>query len=271
MNSSAVDGPTVEMLLEDKTAVLYGAGGAIGRAVTQAFAREGARVFLAGRTLDTLDALAAEITSAGGQAETAQVDATDPKRVEAHLASVVDQAGGVDISFNMIAIQDVQGQELADMQLDDYLRPIELGARTQFITATAAARHMTGRGRGVIMAITATPARLALPLVGGFGAACSAIEGMLRTLAAEVGPKGVRVCWLRSAGSPEAFLPEDAVDAEGQPAAASDYLEMLRQNTLLKRFPRLSEVGDAAVLMASDRASAMTGAAANITSGQIVD
>jgi enoyl-[acyl-carrier-protein] reductase (NADH) len=132
---------------------------------------------------------------------------------------------------------------------------------------------MTGRGRGVIMAITAAPARLALPLVGGFGTSCSAIEGMLRTLAAEVGPKGVRVCWLRSAGSPETFLPDEAVDADGQPAGLSDtdYLAMLRQNTLLKRFPRLSEVGDAAALMASDRASAMTGATANITCGQIVD
>jgi NAD(P)-dependent dehydrogenase (short-subunit alcohol dehydrogenase family) len=153
------------------------------------------------------------------------------------------------------------------------MQPIELGARTHFITATTAARHMATRGRGVIIAITATPSRLALPLVGGFGTACSAIEGMLRTLAAEVGSKGVRVCWLRSAGSPETFGPDVAVDAEGQPVGLSDtdYLEMLRQDTLLKRFPRLSEVGEAAVLMASDRASAMTGATANITCGQIVD
>lgn len=261
------------MLLENKTAILYGGGGAIGSAVARAFAREGARVFLAGRTLDTLDAIASDVVSAGGHASTARVDATDPKAVEAHFATVVDEEGGVDVSFNLIALRDVQGQELAVLPLDDYMRPIELAARTHFITATTAARHMAGRGRGVIMAITATPARLALPLVGGFGTACSAIEGMLRTLAAEVGPKGVRVCWLRSAGSPEAFLPDEAVDAEGQPAGLSDtdYLAILRQNTLLKRFPRLSEVGDAAALMASDRASAMTGATANITCGQIVD
>jgi 3-oxoacyl-[acyl-carrier protein] reductase len=261
------------MLLKDKTAILYGAGGNIGSTVARAFAREGARVFLAGRTLDALDAIARDIVSAGGHADTAQVDATDLMGVEAHFASVADQAGGVDISFNMIGIHDVQGQELAVLPLDDYMRPIELGARTHFITATTATRHMTGRGRGVIMAITATPVRLALPLVGGFGAACSAIEGMLRTLAAEVGPKGVRVCWLRSAGSPETFGPDVAVDADGQPAGLSDtdYLELLRQTTLLKRFPKLSEVGEAAALIASDRASAMTCATANITCGQIVD
>lgn len=261
------------MLLENKTAILYGGGGPIGSNVARVFAREGARVFLTGRTLDTLDAIASDIGSAGGHADTAEVDATDPEGVEAHFASVVDQAGGVDISFNMIGIPAVQGQELAVLPLDEYMRPIDLGARTHFITATTAARHMTERGRGVIIAITATPSRLALPLVGGFGTACSAIEGMLRTLAAEVGPKGVRVCWLRSAGSPETFGPDVAVDAEGQPAGLADteYLEMLRQSTLLKRFPKLSEVGEAAALIASDRASAMTGATANITCGQIID
>jgi NAD(P)-dependent dehydrogenase (short-subunit alcohol dehydrogenase family) len=261
------------MLLENRTAVLYGGGGAVGGAVARAFAREGARVFLSGRTLATLDVVADDIVRAGGQASTAQVDATDAKDVEAHFASVVEQAGGIDISFNLIALADVQGQQLGEMPLDEYMRPVELAARTHFITATTAARHMTARGRGVIMAITATPARLALPLVGGFGTACSAIEGMLRTLAAEVGPKGVRVCWLRSAGSPESFGPDVAIDADGQPADLSDtdYLEILRRNTLLQRFPRLSEVGDAAALIASDRASAITGATANITCGQIVD
>jgi len=179
------------MLLENKTAILYGGGGHIGSTVARIFAREGARVFLAGRTLDPLDSIASEIVAAGGQAGTAQVDATDPKRVEAHFASVVDQAGGVDISFNLIALADVQGQELADMSLDDYMRPLALGARTHFITATTAARHMTrarprrhhgDHGRALAPCFAARRR---------FGTVCGAIEGMLRTLAAEVGPKGV--------------------------------------------------------------------------------
>jgi NAD(P)-dependent dehydrogenase (short-subunit alcohol dehydrogenase family) len=256
------------MLLENKIAILYGGAGQVGSTVAQAFAREGARVFLAGRTLDALDKVASGIKAAGRRAETAQVDATDPESVDAHFGAVVNQAGSVDISFNMIGLSDVQGEELAKMSLADYMRPIEIGTRTHFITATTAARQMTERGRGVIMAITATPSRLALPLVGGFGTACGAIEGMLRTLAAELGPRGVRVCWLRSAGSPESFGPDDPIRGRGGPA---DYLQMLRQNTLLKRFPMLAEVGEAAVLIASDRASAITGATANITCGQIVD
>jgi 3-oxoacyl-[acyl-carrier protein] reductase len=160
------------MLLTGKTAILYGAAGHIGRAVAQAFARDGAQLFLTGRDLNPLEGLANELRDSGGNAAIAPVDALDAGAVEAHLAAVIDKAGGVDISFNMIGLQDVQGRELRAMSLDDYVRPIDIAARTQFITATAAARHMAARGHGVIMAITATPARLALPLVGGFATAC---------------------------------------------------------------------------------------------------
>jgi len=255
-------------LLERKTTILYGASGHIGRAVAQAFAREGARLFLTGRDLGRLEDLSRRITGSGGEAEVARVDALDVGQVNEHLTRVADEAGAVDISFNMISLNDVQGRELTTMSVEEYLPAIEIAARTHFITATAAARHMSARGSGVIMAITATPSRLALPLAGNFGTACGAIEGMMRTLAAEVGPKGVRVCWLRSAGSQESFASAPS-DAGGIADAA--YEEMLRSHTLLKRFPKLAEIGEVAALIASDRASPMTGAAANVTCGQIVD
>ncbi len=96
------------MLLEDKNAVIYGGGGSVGGAVARAFAREGARVFLAGRTLATLEEVAEEIRSAGGVAETAQVDALDEKAVDEHADAVAAQAGSIDVSFNAI-FNDVQG------------------------------------------------------------------------------------------------------------------------------------------------------------------
>jgi 3-oxoacyl-[acyl-carrier protein] reductase len=258
------------MLLEGKTAIIYGAGGHIGAAVSRTFAREGADLYLTGRNPDPLEPVKRDLV---GVHDVDQVDATDPTAVERHFASVVDRAGHVDVSINLVGVEDVQGHELTAMALADYLRPVERAARTQFLTATVAARHMTEQESGVILALTATPVRLALPLVGGFGAACGAIEGMLRTLAAEVGPAGVRVCWLRSAGSPESFGPDVAVDTDGQPRGLADdeYLETLRRGTLLKRFPRLSEIAEAAAFVASDRASAMTAATANATCGQIVD
>lgn len=91
------------MLLEDKNAVIYGGGGAIGGAVARAFAREGARVFLAGRTRTSLEEVAAEIRSAGGVADTAEVDALDEKAVDEHADAVAAEAGGIDVSFNLIS------------------------------------------------------------------------------------------------------------------------------------------------------------------------
>lgn len=149
------------MLLKNKTAVLYGAAGHIGRAVAHVFAREGAQIFLTGRDAAALKSMASDVQTGGGKAVVAEIDALDAKAVEQHLAGVVKTAGGVDISFNMISYKDVQGKELSAMSIDDYLRPVNIATRTQFISSTAAARHMTASGRGVIMAITATPSRLA--------------------------------------------------------------------------------------------------------------
>jgi NAD(P)-dependent dehydrogenase (short-subunit alcohol dehydrogenase family) len=92
------------MLLENKNVVIYGAGGAIGGAVARTFAREGAKVFLAGRTLASLDAVARDISAAGGVAETAQVDALDEQSVERHADEVAQKAGRIDVSFNLISV-----------------------------------------------------------------------------------------------------------------------------------------------------------------------
>ncbi len=92
------------MLLENKNAVIYGAAGSVGGAVARTFAREGAKVHLAGRTLESLDEVAEEIRSAGGAAETAQVDAMDETAVDQHADAVAASAGGIDISFNLISV-----------------------------------------------------------------------------------------------------------------------------------------------------------------------
>lgn len=136
------------MLLENKSAVIYGGGGAIGGAVARAFAREGARVFLAGRTFESLEAVAGEIRSSGGEAEAARVDALDERAVERHLGEVVEQAGSIDISLNAISILRVlQGTPLVEMSLEDFTSPILTGATTHFLTARAAARRMVEKGR----------------------------------------------------------------------------------------------------------------------------
>ena len=134
------------MLLENKNAVIYGGGGSVGGAVAFAFAREGANIYLAGRTLESLEEVAKQIRSAGGAAETAQVDALDEQAVVEHADAVAASAGGIDVSFNLISVGDVQGTPLAEMPLEDFERPVMTAVRTQFLTSRAAARHLIPQG-----------------------------------------------------------------------------------------------------------------------------
>ena len=261
------------MLLDGKTAVIYGGAGAIGAAVARAFAREGAGVFLVGRTLAKLNAVVEDIVSAGGRAEAAVVDALDKQSIEAHLSETVQKAGSVDISFNVIDLGDAQGAPLVQMTQEHFMLPIGNAMKTQFLTATAAGRHMAEQRSGVILAITAQAGRKPYPNSGGFGVACAAIEGICRQLAAELGPLGIRVVCLRSSGSPDAPGVEAAMRLHAENAGISvEAMEArIANNTLLKRMPRLADVANAAVLMASNHANAITGAIANVTCGELVD
>jgi len=255
------------MLLENKNAVVYGGGGAVGSAVAKAFAREGAKVFLAGRTLTTLESVAADISRAGGTADVATVNALDGQAVEQHLAAVARKCGRIDILFNAMGMEDVQGTPLVDMSLDDFMHPIMTAAQTHFLTARAVARRMQKQRSGVIMTITAGPAREATANIGGFGAACEAVEGLWRNLAAELGSFGIRLICIRSAGSPDTpaiqAMLGDHADAETFPGFG--------HGTLLRRLPLVGEVADVAAMMASDRASALTGSYINVTCGSHVE
>jgi NAD(P)-dependent dehydrogenase (short-subunit alcohol dehydrogenase family) len=258
------------MLLEDRSAVIYGGGGKVGGAVARAFAREGARVFLVGRTPASLDEVAEDITSAGGVAETAQLDALDEQAIEEHLGEVVEVAGTIDISFNAISIQDVQLIPLVEMSREDFMRPIDTGTTTHFLTARAAARRMATQGSGVILTFSASAVRAFVPgvYVGGFGIACTAIEALTKQLAAELGPNGIRVNCLRSEGIPESW--ENA--STGEWSAPPEEIEaFIKRRSLLGRVTTLADVGNAAAFMASDRAGATTGTIFNLTSGTVVD
>ncbi len=248
------------MLLENKNAVVYGAAGSMGAAVARAFAREGARLFLAGRTLATLDAVAEKISAAGGVAQTAEVDALDQQAVEHHADEVASVVGSIDISFNGISVTAVQGTPLVDMSLEDFMAPVVESARTHFVTATAAARRMTAQGSGVVVMLSSSAARESRHRMGGFNLACASIEAFTRSLAGEVGRDGVRVVCLRPNFTPETV-----------PEVSESDLQPLVDDTLLGRLPRLVEVADTALFLASDGAGAITGAVVNLTCGAIVD
>ena len=261
------------MLFRDKVAVIYGAGGAVGGAVARLFAREGATVYLAGRAEAPLEAVAGDIGGEGGKAHVLPVDALNPEAVRAHADRIVKDAGRIDISFNCIGLGDAQGEPLVEMDLGKFTGAIAIAARTHFLTSTAAARHMMKQRSGVIMALVAQANRRPYVNAGSFGVACGVIEAICRQFAVELGPSGVRVVCLRSAGSPDAAGVREAMSIHARNAGITiDELErQIAATSMLGRMPRLAEVANAAVLMASDRASAITGAIANVTCGEIVD
>ena len=261
------------MLLSNRTAIVYGASGAVGGAVASAFAREGAHVVLAARRQAPLDQLRATLEQRGGKASALVVDAASAQQVEQHLAEVVARHGPVRLAFNAISWDDTQGRPLTEMPFPQVYRPIEIGLATWFNVGTALARHMGEHGGGTILGISANAGREAFAQVGGFGIACAAVEHFLRQLAVENGPRQVRVCWVRSPGSPDAPGIRDAWALYGREKGLSvdEVHREFAKDTPLRRITSLAQVADAAVLLASDLASGLTATMLNATGGAQVD
>lgn len=261
------------MLLAGRTAIVYGASGAVGGAVARAFAREGAQVVLSARRREPLDQVAMEISGSGGLADVMAVDATDPLAIQQHLHGVVHRYGPVSLMFNAVSWDDVQGQILSEMSFDAFFAPVRVGLTTWFHTGTALAKHMAQHGGGTILGITANAGRQPFGGVGGFGVACAAVEHYLRQLAVENGPAQVRVCWVRSPGSPDAPGVRDAWQLYGAEKGLS-FEEVHREfakDVPLRQVTPLAQIANAAVLLASDLAAGMTATMANATGGAQVD
>lgn len=253
------------MLLDHKTAIVYGASGAIGSAVARAYAREGAQVHLAGRTRAALEDVARRIRQDGGAAHVAQVDVLDRGAVARHADGVAAD-GGIDICFNATSNDDVQGTPLLAMPFEEFLRPVTKSVTAHFNIAVAAGGHMTRRGHGVILVMAG--GREAIPRLGGSHVAWAALAGLCRQLAAEFGPHGVRVNWLLSPGSPGYDEPSQRQNSTppGRADAAPGTAGLL-----IRHLPSYGEVANIAVFAASDWARTITASEINFTGGAVVD
>ena len=259
------------LLLQDKNAIIYGAGGGIGSGVARTFAREGANVFLAGRTREKLEAVAADIRAEGGSAEVVELDALDEQAVDEHTQAVASRAGSIDVSFNLISRGDVQGIPLIEMSTADLTCAVVTGLTANFITARAAARRMVTQGSGVILHLNSAAGAGAMPGMGSTGPADAATEAFMRYLAAEVGPHGVRVCGIWTAGVAETLSKEKLTEVGGKNAPEPQTAEeMIAGMAALRRAPRLADVAEVAAFLASARAAGMTGAMTNVTCGLVL-
>jgi probable HAF family extracellular repeat protein len=214
------------------------------------------------------------LEAGGGRAHVAVVDALDEVAVRTHVDRVVGEAGRIDVAFTAVGADHVQGRPLRELSLAEFREPITTLLTSQFLVASNVARHMAAQRSGVVLTLSTTAARVALPS-DGFGPACAGVEALTRQLAGELGPFGVRVVCLRPDGMPETAERGSHAHRVWERAAATmgrDFAELPgAQAPLLGRPPAVQEVAETAAFLASDRAGAITGAVVNLSTGSVVD
>jgi len=252
-------------MLKNKNAIIYGAGGSLGGAVAKALSAAGAKVFLTGRNVASVQKVADEILRSGGTIEVDKVDALDENAIKTHIDKTVKTGGTVDISFNAIGVAVVQNIPLVDMTLADFIHPVSFAMQTQFLTATAAGKVMMKQGSGIILSLTATPGGIGYPYTGGFAPACCAMECFSKNLASELGPYGVRVVNMRSGGSPDSRIFKEAI--ENHPGVMETVLQKMKEDTMLKKLPLMADIANVAAFLASDMAGKITGVTIDVTCG----
>jgi NAD(P)-dependent dehydrogenase (short-subunit alcohol dehydrogenase family) len=257
------------MLLQDKTALVFAATGAIGSAVAAQFARHGARVYVSGRDPTALERLGQELDAAWEL-----VDATDEAKVSEYIDRIASQTGGVDVVFNAIGLRAADAQyatPATQLELEKFLLPLRVIVGSQFLTARAAARRMAPKGRGAIVTLSASLSGKFVPFMSGIAAACGAIEAMTRTMAAEFGPAGVRVNCVRAGGMPETrTIRETIANMAATTGKTPQVAERPTSDNVLARPLRVEETAAAVAFVASDAASGIAGQVINVCAGAIV-
>jgi 3-oxoacyl-[acyl-carrier protein] reductase len=263
-----------EPLLRGKSAVIFGAAGGVGSATAKEFAAQGAQVFLSGRTLPAVEALAEEIKDEGGIAFAAGVDALDERAVYEYVETVAMQAG-IDIVLNVTGPRPSDyrnGTPVLELAPEQFSIPLTKLVVSQYITARSAARVMERQHSGVILFVTAVPSRLGTN-TASIGAAFGAMESLLRCLAAELGPSGVRVVGIRSGPLVDTKTIQWSYEtiAKRTGMTTSQVASMLQEDSLVKVSSSAADVAKVAAFLASDAARTITGAIVNANSGRVVD
>ncbi|TDX79692.1 NADP-dependent 3-hydroxy acid dehydrogenase YdfG [Neorhizobium sp. R1-B] len=263
------------MLLKGKNIVIFGGSGAIGTAMAKEFVAEGGRVWLGARNQKRLDTAADKAGAASGTIETFKVDCLDATETTEALSILGARIGGIDVAINATSFMHDQGSHIDDLDLATFMSPVENFLSSLFNSCKAVVPHMGKRGRGVILTLSTPAGRTAPPGHLGYSVTCAGVEAFSRVLAAELGPRNIRVVCLGphaisdapQAGSytGELFAPK----AGALGLTVDQWLGGGAQTTMLGRLPTLDDVAQTAAFLASDKARSMTAAYVNLTAGMI--
>lgn len=261
------------MNLKDQIAVVFAASGAIAGAVAESLAQHGAKVYVSGRRLESVEELAGRIDQAGGWARASVVDAMDEAAIDAHLRAVIAEQGRLDVVFNGIGIRPLEsgyGTPTTDLSYDDFMKPVHAHLGSQFLTSRLAAKHMlAAQSPGTILTLTASLSRIKSPFMAGVTAACTAIEGLSRVMAAEFGRAGIRVICLNPTAMPNTRTIRETTTANartlGIPVQAMR--EAMAQSSLLARDLQPRHVGAMAAFLASEAGAVLNSHVVDIDFG----
>lgn len=252
------------MRLKDRIAIVTGGGKGIGKAISLAFASEGASVLVAATTLSKIEETADKIKSMGGRAKAVQVDVSDERQVQNLVEETIKEYGQIDILVNNSGIGGTTSR-VADLNLDDWNRVIAIDLTGSMLCAKHVLKHMIPRKGGVIINMGAEGGRAGdgrsgYPMRSPYCCAKMGIIGLTETLAVEVGQYNIRV----NAISPAAVKGERLINvfkgrAEASGIPFDELWSKLTANYSLGRVTEEQDVAATAVFLASDESRAITG------------
>jgi len=239
--------------LNDKVAVVTGASAGIGRAIALLFAAHGAKLVITARGRDRLDAVAREIAKAGGTVIALPGDVADDGHMRALVETTVSRFGGLDVAVNNAGTMGPMGAT-PDITIADWNATLETNLTSGFLAAKYQIPVMLARGGGSLLFIGSFVGEtVAFPGVAAYAASKAGLLGLMKSLAVEFGPRGLRVNALLPGGTQtamaDAFAPDESTRA------------FVRNLFALKRIAAPEEQARAALFLASDASSFVTGTA----------
>jgi len=237
--------------LENKVAMVTGAGRGLGRACAQIFAREGARVVIADITTTDGEDTVRLIKDAGGEAIFVKADISQSSDVQAMVSAAVDTYGGLDCAINN-AVCAIGRTPLADITEEDWDRSMAVNFRGVFLCMKYEIRVMLKRGSGAIVNIGSGNEHSSKPGLSWYLGAKQGIYGMTKVAALDYGAKGIRV---NAVGPGSMWTPGLRAEAAKDP----HHVDQLKRLTPMGRLADPEEVGEAAVWLCTDAASYVLG------------
>lgn len=255
------------MLLEGKVAIVSGIGPGMGRDISLAFAREGADVALGGRTPAKLEALAAEVEALGRRALPVVCDIADEAACVAAASRVAEELGRVDVLVNN-AYDGGDAKSFLEADLDDWRRTMEVNLFGTLAMTRAAVPHLEASGDGRVIMINTMSTQRIQPRWGAYAASKGALATVTKTLAMELGPKGIRVN-----GIHPGYIYGDSVEwyfdhqAKKRGITFQEVYDEVASETCLGYLPHSEEIAGTAVFFASPLAKPVTGQMIGVNAG----